>query len=490
MTTTNVFEDPSRITGDLAIQKTDTGNPTIIGGTVVVSELSIIVKGGTRINLIGNYSGITIQEDMFASSIIGTIQINDTAGFLETFQIRGGETINMKITKPVIGDIIIWREDLVVHKISRSTVDTTSLGSSFELYFTSKTHINSLKKSIYKSYKSIPYIDAIKSIYTEMSPNDLIIEDPNLTLTKPFVSTGLMPHRALEFLAQRSSSKTKFFTFFERFTPVVGTKSDNKPFAGTHYFGSLEAIIDRYAKSPSDVRIIEFTPNLNAKMENGSAIRTTTFERDENFNHVQAMLLGFYNTTITTIDLISRTHSMRKFGYTTKDSVNGDLYPHKLIDDYNIFSIYNDIKGEIPGKKLIMASINDTGKRSEWLPNVINGQVSKILFKVKIEIQGGTNDVGVGDIVSLFIPSQTAKIVDAKNPHVSPDEIHSGKYFVLSVDHKIRDGEYIKSVTLGRGSSPIDANLLYDVRTTDIDFTQTTANAKKSIGDLRIADIN
>jgi hypothetical protein len=181
---------------------------------------------------------------------------------------------------------------------------------------------------------------------------------------------------------------------------------------------------------------------------------------------------------------------MRKFGYTTKDSVSGDLYPHKLIDDYNIFSIYNDIKGEIPGKKLIMASTNDTGKRSEWLPNVINGQVSKILFKVKIEIQGGTNDVGVGDIVSLFIPSQTSKIADAKNPHISPDETHSGKYFVVSVDHKIRDGEYIKSVTLGRGSSPIDANLLYDVRTTDIDFTQTTDNAKKSIGDLRIADIN
>jgi len=485
MTTTNVFEDHSRITGDLSIQKTDTGNPTIIGGTVVVSELSITVKGGSRINLIGNFVGLTVQEDMFASSIVGTIQINDTAGFLEAFQIRGGETINMKITKPVLGDIIIWREDLVVHKISKSTVDMTSLGSAFELYFTSKTHINSLKKSIYKSYKNVTYLDAIKSIYTEMSPNDLIVEDPNLTLTKPFVSTGLMPHRALEFLAQRSSSKNKFFAFFERFTPVVGTKSDNKPFAGTHYFGSLESIIEK----ASNIKTIEFTPNLNAKMENGSAIRTTMFERDENFNHVQAMLLGFYNTTITTIDPISRTHSMRKFGYTTKDTVGGDLYTNKLIDDYNIFNIYNDTKGEIPGRKLIMASTNDTGKRNEWLPNVINGQISKVLFKVRIEIQGGTNDIGVGDIVNLFIPSQIAKISDAKNTHISPDATHSGKYFVVSIDHRLKGNEYIKSVTLGRGSSPLDANLLYDVKS-DIDFTQTKANAKKSIGDLRIRDIN
>jgi hypothetical protein len=91
---------------------------TIPGGTVNIAEISITVRSGERITLAGQYSSLSINEDIFASCISGSITIIDTAGFLESFRIKGGEQINIKITKPYTNDIIIWREDLIVHKIS------------------------------------------------------------------------------------------------------------------------------------------------------------------------------------------------------------------------------------------------------------------------------------------------------------------------------------------------------------------------------------
>ena len=453
----------------------------IQGGTVNVAEVSIRVRDGGRITLVGQYTNISINEDIFASSISGTITILDTAGFLESFRIKGGEQINIKITKPNTNDIIIWREDLIVHKISEAIVDPTSLNSKFDLHFVSRSHVNSLKKSLFKSYKNISYREAVKSIYSEMSVNDLIIDDPNLTLTKPFISTGLMPHKALEFLCHRSCRKDKFFVFFERLIPVTGTYTDNKPFIASHYFGSIESLIAE--ANLNTISTIYFNEKTNLSLESGKFIRTPSLERDSNFNHIQAMILGFYNTSLTTIDPISRTHSTKKFGYANEKSVTNDFYSYKLIDEYNIFNVYNDSKNEIPGRKLITSSINDTSNRSSWLHNNIIGQISKTLFKINVEIQGGTNNIGIGNIVYLFSPSHVDKVSNPQNTTLVPNRLETGKYFVITVNHRIRAGEYIKELTLSRASSPIDNNKT--VAGAEIDFSVDIATLRTSIGDVK-----
>jgi hypothetical protein len=476
----NVYTDIDQ-EGEYRLTDTRNTTATIPGGAVNVSDISIIVRSGERISLAGQYSYISIHENIFASCISGSITIIDSVGFLETFRIKGGEQINIKIIKPQTNDILIWREDLIVHKISESIVDPLTLGSTFDLQFVSRSHIKSLKKSLFKSYKNISYKEAVKSIYSEMSVNDLIIDDPNLTLIKPFISTGLMPHKAIEFLCNRSCRKDKFFVFFERLIPITGTYSDNKPFTSSHYFGSIESLIQE--ANNSRIPTIYFNQKADLRLESGSIIRTPTLKRDSNFNHVQAMLLGFYNNLLTTIDPISRTHSTKKFGYATEDSVTNDFNPYKLMDDYNIFNVYNDSKNEVPGRKLITSSINDTVSRSSWLPDNIIGHISKNLFKIDIEIQGGTNHIGIGNVVNLYSPSQSEKISNPKNSNLIPNRLESGKYLVTTIDHRIRPGEYIKSLTLSRASSPIDHNKT--VAGAEIDFSLDIDTIRTSIGDVK-----
>ena len=174
--------------------KKDSNVPNNVGGTFEIKKIALLMNDGNQIDIKGYFSNLVVEESLFTSSISGQLTITDTAGGLEKFVIHGGETLILKMCKPNSDDIIIWREDLIVHRISKNTVSPLSLLSKFDIFFTSKSAVNSLKKNLFKSYKNATVLEVVTSIYKEMSLNDLITEDPKITLTSPFISTGVSPH--------------------------------------------------------------------------------------------------------------------------------------------------------------------------------------------------------------------------------------------------------------------------------------------------------
>jgi hypothetical protein len=168
------------------------------------------------------------------------------------------------------------------------------------------------------------------------------------------------------------------------------------------------------------------------------------------------MTLGLYNTTITAIDPITREYQVDKFGYKNRET--GDFYENKLIDDKNIFNTYDNNKNQIPGRRLILSSINDTINRKSWLPNNMFGHLSKSMFKLEVDIQGATNSIGVGHVVNLVIPSAYDKKLTLNSATQLPDAFHSGKYFVSGVKHSLTGTSYVKRLELTRGSTPLDLN--------------------------------
>ena len=426
-----------------------------IGGDFVINEVTITTRQGLRLSLLDSFESIGIDENMFSSAIVGSITLTDIGGAIEKFQLQGGEKITLKFSKPITNEILLWREDFIVNKIGAHVVDTISLGTKYTLYFTSRSFVNSTKKNLFKSYKNTSIADAVFSIFSEMSKNDLMIEDPRITITNPFISTGLMPHKAIEALAQRSCSKSKFFLFFERLFPVVGTYANGSAFAATHFFGSYDKLVED-SKSTVIHNII-FAPNPDAKIES-NIIRTARLTKKDNFNHIELMMLGNYNTTITSLDPIKRNSTTTDVGYVNNPTQ--DFYSTKLLDTNNIFSTYDNFNGEIPGRKLIFGStyFNDPIQRDTWLKNNIFGSLSKNMFKVEVDIQGATNNIGTGHIINLVIPSAFDKQMVPGSSNLLLDEYNSGKYFVSGVKHSITLSTYIKRLELTRGSIPIDLN--------------------------------
>jgi hypothetical protein len=423
-----------------------------ISGAVSVEQLDITTTSGT-VTLLDSYVGIVVEESIFTSFIVGAIMVQDNTGGLEKFQLRGGEPISLKVSKTQSKEVLIWRQDLYVTRIGKSSIDPVSGIMSYALYFAPRSFILSTKKKFYKPYKNISVKDAVESIYADISFNNLFIEDPKLTLTKPYFPSGMMPHKVIDELAKRSCSKNKHFVFFERFIPVYGTKGTDK-FSSTHYFGSLDKLIQD--STQGNLKIISYVPKTNRNIERG--IRGDNLRTRDNFNHMAALSNGFYNTKIESINPISRKYSTQTIGYTLENLEEKEFYQNHMIDSNNIFNVFDNTRNETPSKKLVMSSVNEVVSVDSWLKEFMYGRMTKTYFQILIDIQGGTNQIDVGHVVGLYVPSITEKRSDVTNPNPMADKVFSGRYLVSGARHVIKNGTYIKTLELSRGSSPFNLN--------------------------------
>jgi hypothetical protein len=428
-------------------QGDNTLNRNHLGDKVSIDRLVLKTNYGESIGLIGKFDEIIIYENMFSSSISGYITIKDTYGLLEKYLLIGGEQLEVRLTKPQTSDIIMWRDDLIIHRISKSTVDE-NLNSRYALHFTTQSFIKSFKKRIFKSYRRISVLRIVESLFKEMSVNDLIKEDPGMTFgsKKPYICHGLNPHSAIDYLAKLASTKGKFFLFFETAIPSIGTFLESNEnnffsdapdtgssFSASHYFGSIENL------SAAAPYTVIYRPSLTGSIEKslGSrTLRTPSFTRLTNYNHLDAMMTGVYNSKITSIDPILATWNYTKMSYAHRAGP---------------FASYKDKEYELPGEKLLMVTtVNQFGKDG-WLGNHLRGQIVNNLMKVAILLEGGTNTVKTGSMIDLKIPSQYKKVINPQESKIDDDILYSGKYIVTAIKHIISSDNYVKEVELSRG---------------------------------------
>ena len=459
------------------------------GADANVSKLSISILPIGEVDLRPSFQKLEIYENIFASSLQGTIDLLDRNGGVERLQLKGGETISLVVSSPE-NEIFISRQDLVVHKIVKHELDVGTLNATYTLVFCSKALVRSMRKNIFKSYKKQPVINVIKDLYNQMSPSDLVYEDPSFTLNKPFISTGLNPHKALDFLCQRCCKKGKYFVFFERLIPIYGKSqkqsdvifgsSATKSFVGTHYFGSVDKLIDDARKhSAFD---IYFEQKVEANLE-PNKIRASKLFKFDNFNHIESTENGLHRTEFTFVNPLTRKIDTDSVEYNDenffKDIVT-DVEGNQLINKENIFNVEfvsNKKTGSSSGNRKVVTSgddINDVRSRKDWLAFNIYGSLIRTLYSVGVEVQGGTNEVSLGHIVNLVVPSAEARAFELDSTGaIRRDPTTSGKYVVTGVRHKIEVNKYVKTLELGRGSSSLN----YNGRTNSL--TSTLANNRQ-----------
>lgn len=447
----NPFSDSQFVTGESGADfKQDNFPGRMQGLAVDLKELKLITNNGLELDILSVYDGIIIKEGLYNTFVSGIIKINDSVGGLEKFALRGGERLTMKICKPGTDEVIIWRQDLIVTKISAAAFDVINNRTSYMLSFSPRSQINSVRKNVYKSYNNLPISNIVLNLYKNITPNKLFIEDPGVTLTSPFQCGGKMPHEVIFEMAKRACSKKRFFVFFERFIPVYGTdQSTQESFASSHYFGSIEKLIED--SEISGIKTIRFVQNKEGSVE-PNFIRAFSMMRDESFTHLNATRRGFYKTEFSSIDLIKRKSKNTNVGYL--ENFGKTIYNNKLVDEDNIFGAFNKSIGETPGKKVFVSSMNESVNRENWLPHEFIRRIATTYFRIQIKVSGGTNNIDLGHVVNFLTPSSSQKNLEVQNPYLRFDPVHSGKYVVTGVTHTIREGQYLKILELSRESTP------------------------------------
>lgn len=433
-------------------------NPTHVKESYNLQELSLTIKNGTKINLIEVLRSMEIYEDIFSKSIHGFVEINDIAGGLSKFMITGGETINLVVLKPVpSSEIIINRTDLIVHQISKVQVNDFN-SMIYKLQFIPRSSVNAQKKRIYSSLNSSRSIqDIIGNIYSQIESTDKIFnKTSNLPiLEKSFFSPGYTPYEAIDNLTKRACQNGDYYLFFERLNKISNSR---------HIFASLNNLRNFWTNE-AGIPDILYQPNMmsNVVKENEKALFASSVELQDNYDHINNMNAGFYNSRIRVLDLINRQHYDVNINYS---KIQDQIGEPKLLNNENIFLQY-DLSNEIPGERLLVRAFNDVLQdKSSWIKSEVYGSIIMSSIRINVDISGGNNLIGVGNLVNLRMPSFYAKSLNLESSIMPDDGVYAGKYIVTAVKHVFSPSYYTKRMELSKDHGKINMGFTMNSMTT------------------------
>lgn len=424
-----------------------TSTPTHINNSYSLYELSMTIKGGARVSLFEVMRVMEIYEDMFSKTVHGFIEINDFVGGLSKFMITGGESINMTILKPMpSSEILIDRNDFIIYQISKVEIDDQNT-MIYKLHFMSKSGLISQKKRLYRSFRNTrSFQTIIDEVYDEIAPNQTVFTKLGNVpqLQKTFVSPGYSPFETMDYLAKRACYNGEYYLFFERLKKI------NYSY---HIFASIDSL-RTYWEQQSSIPTILYQPiTSHITPEDAASILSSYVQIQDNFDHINNMNSGFYNSRIRMLDPLNR-----KFYDTTINYAETQRLSNlpSFLENENFFMTYNSSFPEIPGERMIIRPTNDiVAFKSQWMKNDVYGSIMLSNMRINVDISGGNNTIGAGNIVDLKLPSFYAKSLNLEGSSVPEDIVYAGKYIVTAVRHIFDSASYLKKLELSRDSGEI-----------------------------------
>lgn len=428
-------------------------NGQYITDSYVLAECFLIIKSGRSVDLQAVIQEIVFYEDLFSPNITGSILIQDMAGGHEKFILTGGEKLSIKVMRADRGETVITRSDLVVYEISKMKVDNQN-SLSYDIRFTTETAIKSQKKRLFKSFGTERKLsNIVKKIYRDISSESkLYIPDFGTAAEKPFICPGYNPIEAIQFIAKRACIDGNYYVFFERVNTSIITGN-----SWTHYFLNVKFMKDFFLSQPipklTVQPAIQYISNVGQQ-----EIQIRSYQIQQNFNHLTAMTQGYYNSKVTSIDLITQNYSEKIINYKQRGPNQlGDIYRNAYLDAFNTFNQYDNGYPEQPGERLIVSPNADIiSNKANWIEQDLYGAITNSAIRLIIEIPGGNNKIGVGNIVEVNIPSIANKMVNQDSTLIPNDSVYSGNYMVTAVKHIMTKTSYIKRLEVSRGTFRFD----------------------------------
>jgi hypothetical protein len=400
-----------------------------------LQQFSIKVKTNENVSLIEVFESMEIYEDIFSSAIYGSVMVNDSSGGFSKYGITGGEMLTLVACKSVDNtDVIIDRDDLLVYQVTDFQMIDQKL-SSFRLHFISKTAAEAEKKRLFRTFQGERRISALTTEIYKMIGSEsnlyMDLDDGKCRIDNDFVCSGYTPLTAIENLARRACISGDYYLFFERLNKYNGKKHI---MTSTKVMKSVETEINIMY----NVTTRNFTPG-------GNTYRATQISFVDNYNHMQNMMSGMYNSNIKILDILGRDYVDVNVNYT-----NDTTTSQNSLESSNYFSQYQNFYPEQPGERIIARSYNDMSTNSgAWLKvDIVNGVILS-MFRLIVDMPGN-NLIGCGNYVSVIMPSGYAMALNVGSGIVPTDPVYSGKYLVTAVKHLFTNKEYRKKVEVSR----------------------------------------
>lgn len=414
-----------------------------ISNSYYLHDLALKIKNDKWVSVSEVFQNMEIYEDIFSSAIHGSIDIFDGSGGFSNFLITGGETLRMTVCKSVDNpDIIVSRDDFIVYKVTDMRRPEQGI-MRYTLHFISQKAITSQTNRLYRTFQNENKISSlVKLIYgTGASASDLYlkVDDNKCKIDREFVSPGYTELQAIDTLAKRACASGDYYLFFERLNKLQGKK---------HVFTSMENMKNRVdAFNTGEIYLMYNVTSSFFTIANSKRYQVQSVSFVDNYNQMENLLAGLFNSGIRILDITSRSFTDMKASYIgeTKSTTEQTI---------NTSNFFLNAPGE-SGAKIIARSTNDiTSNGGSWLKIDTVNSVIISLFRLIADMPGN-NMLGVGNYVTLVLPSDKAISLNIGAGVVESDPHYTGKYLITAVKHSFGVKEYTKKLELSRIDAPI-----------------------------------
>ncbi len=116
--------------------------------------------------------------------------------------------------------------------------------------------------------------------------------------------------------------------------------------------------------------------------------------------------------------------------------------------------------------------------KSTWVRSDVYGSIMLSNIRVSIDIPGGNNLIGAGNLVNLNLPSFEYAALNLQATYATNDSVYAGKFFVTAVRHIFDLASYTKRIELNRDNGRINLgytlNQLSNVPPAGVEYIDTS----------------
>ena len=405
-------------------------------GEYHLKELLVHTSSGNILNLTKAVQSIDIFEDMFSTSLSGSITILDVDNIAENGPVIGQEYMTLKITTPSLDEqeINFTNSSFAIYKVTvRESIsqDTQLLALSFispellrdKRVRVSKSYTDSIDRIVESVLTDARYINTNKDVYIE----------PTSGIRK-IISPNLHPYAFINNLMQESvtaKNSAPYFFFFENLKGI--------------HFKSFDRIL-------SEDSIGEFNVGNLASLENKSVnpekdfSRAIEFQVNSNNDILLNTLGGMLGSSTIKYSIYNKSYERLRYNYFIDFEKFPRMDDNPLYNDNEIDKFSNNV-GSFGDAKIYLHPTTGSGdfdtshtnptSSYSYAPNKVNDSIlfrrAKLMelnsaVNITMKINGNTT-IAAGQTIDLTVPV-VGRTHEAKN-----DEYYSGRYLVTMVRH-------------------------------------------------------
>lgn len=411
-------------------------------GDYDLDELKLINFRGDEFDISALFISFEVSEDIYSSTMYGTILMMEAIDLAQNFPLIGEEKIKISVKTPDMTNPVTMIFN--VYEMS-NVVEINEKTRQYVLNFCSRELLQNRCQRVVRSFKNKKHTDIVESVLKQELQSTKPVEIENCSTVMTYIPPNVFPLEVIASMSTRCKSEkypeSAGYLFFET---MNGFR-----------FVSLDSLIDS-----EPVHTYKFSKKGTYSEDQEYKYYTVdTSTTDKRFNVLDELMNGALGSTTYSLDLIKRTFETYKVNQFDKNKSRTLSKFGRHTDSFEFKDgVENSVVKYVPKtntqQPLKYDSTRDynVGVRYSQLASISSGQQSRLNVP-------GVLSIHAGDTIELEVPSLTTD--ETKN--MQSDRYQTGKYLVECVRYEfLRDGGFNMTMSVNRDSMNNDPNDIID----------------------------